>query len=243
MSADHSTLNSKESRTVHAILVPGFWLGAWAWRDVEPTLRDAGIATHPLTLPGLEGGDTGGVTLEVQIDAVVRLVQSLTGDVVLVGHSGGGAVAQGVIDQVPELVRRVVYVDSGPLLDGTSLIPDAVHDIPLPSWNELAEQNSSIEGMNDEALALFRAKAVSQPAAVARSHIRVTNIQRLEVPVSVICTSFPKDVLLEMIEAGVIPSELGSVRDVHYVDLPTGHWPMFSRPHDLARVLRDEITR
>lgn len=58
-----------------------------------------------------------------------------------------------------------------------------------------------------------------------------------------ICTSFPHDVLLTMIENGAIPSELASVRDVRFVDLPTGHWPMFSRPDDLAEVLRDEIHR
>jgi len=39
------------------------------------------------------------------------------------------------------------------------------------------------------------------------------------------------------------PADLGSVRDVHFVDLPTGHWPMFSRPADLAAVLQDEIRR
>lgn len=42
--------------------------------------------------------------------------------------------------------------------------------------------------------------------------------------------------LKQMIETGVIPSELGSVRDVHFVDLLTGHWPMFSRAADLGAV-------
>lgn len=228
---------------VHAVLIPGFWLGAWAWRDVEPTLRGAGIETHAVTLPGLDGRGSDGVTLDGQIDAVVQLAASLTGDVVLVGHSGGGAVVQGVTDRVPELIRRVIYVDSGPLIDGASLMLGAVEDIPLPSWDELAQQNSSIDGMDADALATFRAEAVDQPAAVAAARIRVTNPERLEVPASVICTSFPHDVLLTMIENGAVPSELASVRDVRFVDLPTGHWPMFSRPDDLADVLHHEIHR
>ena len=29
-------------------------------------------------------------------------------------------------------------------------------------------------------------------------------------------------------------TELGDLHDLTYVDLPTGHWPMFSRPKDLA---------
>jgi hypothetical protein len=28
---------------------------------------------------------------------------------------------------------------------------------------------------------------------------------------------------------------------VSYVDLPTGHWPQFTRPDDLARVILDAI--
>ena len=115
------------------------------------------------------------MTLDGQIDAVVQLAASLTGDVVLVGHSGGGAVVQGVTDRVPELIRRVIYVDSGPLIDGASLMPGAVEDIPLPSWDELAQQNSSIDGMDADSLATFRAEAVDQPAAVAGARIRVTN--------------------------------------------------------------------
>lgn len=56
-----------------------------------------------------------------------------------------------------------------------------------------------------------------------------------------ICTSLNSEILTQMIESGDMPSELGSVRDVHFVDLPTGHWPMFSRATDLAAVLKDEI--
>src|SRR5665647_1640777 len=102
--------------TTHVVLVPGFWLGAWAWDDVVPVLRDAGLTPHAVTLPGLEspGEDRSAVTLDDHVAAVRDLVDGLAGDVVLVGHSGGGAVVQMVTDQRPERVRRVVYVDSGP---------------------------------------------------------------------------------------------------------------------------------
>lgn len=241
-----------DARPTHAVLIAGFWLGAWAWDDVAPRLRQAGIVTHALTLPGLESHRSdntheadigGGVVLSDQVDAVIALVDALAGDIVLVGHSGGGAVVQGVIDRRPSLVRRVVYVDSGPLIDGVSLMPDADADVVLPTWDELAEQNSSIEGMDDEALMRFRTWAVPEPAGVARSKVRLVDDRRLDVPASVICTSFDAATLRQLIASGQIPSELESVRDVTYVDLPTGHWPMFSRPSDLAAVLRDEISR
>ncbi len=62
-------------------------------------------------------------------------------------------------------------------------------------------------------------------------------------PATVICTSVPSAVLIETIHVGQVPSELRQLAEVRYVDLPTGHWPMFSRPADLARVLAAEITR
>ena len=39
------------------ILVPGFWLGAWAWDEVAAALRVDGHDVTALTLPGLESVD------------------------------------------------------------------------------------------------------------------------------------------------------------------------------------------
>ena len=36
------------------VLVPGFWLGAWAWDEVAAALRADGHQVAALTLPGLE---------------------------------------------------------------------------------------------------------------------------------------------------------------------------------------------
>ncbi len=221
--------------------MPGYWLGSWAWETVEPDLRAAGFSTHPVTLPGLHGGSTRGVTLDDHIGAVAELVGGLDGDVVLVGHSGGGAVVQGVVDREPDRIRRVVYVDSGPLKDGVSLHPDATVDIELPSWDELAAHGSSIDGINEADLDRFRERAVPHPVGVARAPMCLRNPRRLDVPASVICTSLPSSVLREMIGAGQMPSELLEVHDVRCIDLPTGHWPMFSRPADLAEAIRAEV--
>ena len=230
-------------RRVHVVLVPGYWLGAWAWEAVEPGLRAAGLTTHAVALPGLAEGSTSGATLDDHVTAVAELVAAFEGDVVLVGHSGGGVVVQGVVDRNPDRIRRVVYVDTGPVRDGVSLFPDARADIELPSWDELAAQGSSLDGIDEAGLARFRERAVPHPVGVARSPMRLHDPRRLDVPVSVICTSLPSSVLREMIEAGRMPSELLEVHDVRYIDLPTGHWPMFSRPGDLAEAIRAEVVR
>ncbi|MFN0089935.1 MAG: alpha/beta fold hydrolase [Acidimicrobiales bacterium] len=233
--------NAPTGDAIHAVLVAGYWLGGWAWRDVEPPLQTAGITTHAVTLPGMDGTASTDVTLDDHIAAVVELVDELRGAVVLVGHSGGALVVQGAADRRAERIARVIYVDSGPLQNGAALRPDATADLPLPSWEELTAEQSSIEGIDDEMLAEFRRRAVSQPAGVARSPLRLTNDARLDVPATVICTSLACEAFSEMVAAGQFPTELPSVRDVRCIDLPTGHWPMFSRPYDLANALRDEI--
>ena len=43
--------------TTPIILVPGFWLGAWAWDEVAEALRADGHDVTALTLPGLESAD------------------------------------------------------------------------------------------------------------------------------------------------------------------------------------------
>ena len=46
------------------------------------------------------------------------------------------------------------------------------------------------------------------------------------------------------IEQGLAPlRELAKIRDVEYVDLPTGHWPQFTRPVELARGIVTSLSR
>ncbi|WP_340698541.1 alpha/beta fold hydrolase [Cellulosimicrobium funkei] len=235
---------------VHVVLVPGFWLGAWAWDDVVPHLAAAGLVPHPVTRPGGAPGatpaDRAHVTRADHVAAVTDLVDGLDGRVVLVGHSGGGPVVQEALDRDPARIERVVYVDTGPLVDGAALSPDLPADaaeVPLPTWEELAEAGSSIDGLDEAALARFRERAVPTPGPVARGAVRVSDPRRLRVPATAVCSSIPSAVLAEMAHPGPpLHTELGEVEDLTYVDLPTGHWPMLSRPRDLAAVIVDAVS-
>ncbi|MDD9207616.1 alpha/beta hydrolase [Georgenia sp. 10Sc9-8] len=231
---------------VHVVLVPGFWLGAWAWDEVLPTLRAAGLRVHPVTLPGLASDDDrSGIDLDDHVGALVELVDGLDGEVVLVAHSGGALPVQTAVDRRPERVRRVVYVDTGPMSDGVVAWPAApgTVELPFPSEDVLGEQGLSTEGLDATALELLRHRAVPEPAGVAAAPVHLADDRRLQVPVTVVCTSLPAEQLRALLAAGQIPSELPRVHDVEYVDLPTGHWPMLSRPTDLGRVIADAVLR
>jgi pimeloyl-ACP methyl ester carboxylesterase len=227
-----------ESKTI--VLVPGFWLGGWAWDAVTSPLRARGFDVVPLTLPGLESldHDRSGVTLADHVHAVVAAVRAVGSPVVLVGHSGAGAVITGAVDAVPDLVSRLVFVDSGPAADGhvgsPGLSGDTV-EIPLPSWEQLRADGSSLSGLDEHALHVFRSRAVPHPAGPAREVLRLTDDTRHAVPVTLLCSSFPVAEVKRLV-AGGHPwfAELARYDTVDYVDLPTGHWPMWSRPTDTA---------
>src|SRR5207344_1128893 len=98
------------------ILVPGFWLGAWAWDEVAAALRADGHDVTALTLPGLESADTdrSAIALSDHVDAICDAVEAAGRPVVLAVHSGTGAPGYAVTDRIPTHIAAMVYVDTGP---------------------------------------------------------------------------------------------------------------------------------
>lgn len=229
------------------VFVPGFWLDASSWDEVTPALVEAGHRVHPLTLPGLESRDTSraGIGLQDHVDFVAAQVDALDGDVVLIGHSGGGAIIHGVADLRPGRIARNVYVDAGPPRPGEAIndeLPADGDEIPLPPWDEFMEMD--LVDLDERIRADFIARAIPQPKGVAVDGITLTDERRLEVPVTIICCEFPSQVLRDAIEADEPwVGELARVRDVEYVDLPTGHWPQLTRPADLGAAIVDAVCR
>ncbi len=159
------------------------------------------------------------------------------GKVVLVGHSGGGAIAHAAVDSRPGRVARVVYVDSGPLGDGGAIndeLPAGNGEVPLPDWSLFGEED--LVDLDDELRAAFRERAIPTPVHVARDPQRLSDQRRYDVPVTVIACEFSSATLREWMEQGhPYVRELAKIRDVEYIDLPTGHWPQFTRPAELGR--------
>src|SRR6266567_5425241 len=226
------------------ILIPGFWLDASSWDEVIPALRQAGHGVHALTLPGMESkdADRSQITLRDHIDAVVEAIDSVdpaSGKVVLVGHSGGGAIAHAAADARPGRVARVVYVDSGPLGEGGVIndeLPAENGEVPLPDW-ALFEKEDLVD-LDDDLRAAFRERAIPTPVRVTSDRQRLSDERRYEVPVTVIACEFSSAMLREwMAQDHPAVRELAKIRAVAYIDLPTGHWPQFTRPDELGRAI------
>ncbi|MEK8106653.1 alpha/beta hydrolase [Micromonospora sp. M12] len=134
-----------------------------------------GHDVHPMTLTGVAERDhlaTPEVDLDTHTTDIVRLIEvEALHDVLLVGHSGGGMPAAQVADRIPDRIARVVYVESGPLPDGTAQFdtvpPDEQqrlratigegHLLPPPAWDPTADP-TNLAGLDEATLALLRAR-------------------------------------------------------------------------------------
>ena len=233
----------------HVVLVPGFWLGAWAWDEVLAHLPQDAVAAVPVTLPGLEADhpDRGSVTLEDQVAAIEQALALAPpgARTVLVAHSGAAIPATVALDRHVEEVDHVVWVDTAPVVDGYAMNPDVEGDeYPLSAQYDEELEQGSMKGLTEEQLATFRERAVPQPAASLRDAVSLTDERRLDVPGTVVCTAYPAAEYRSYAEQGM--SFLAGIlqhRRLDLVDLPTGHWPMWSRPADLADLIAGAATR
>ncbi|RNL55669.1 alpha/beta fold hydrolase [Arthrobacter oryzae] len=234
------------------ILIAGHWLGAWAWDEVLEHLTTDHSRAIAMTLPGLDGDDPerASKTLDDQaaaiLDVITQLGVSEDQPATLVAHSGANAPVSLVMDRYPELVHRVVWVDSGPVATGSVFapnIPEELEELPLPSFDVLAQQ-ASLEGLSAEVLERFRARAVPEPGPVLRQSVELTNDARRKVRTTLVCCSIPSAQVLDLARAGhAMFAEVANIEHLDVIDLPTGHWPMWSRPRDLAKAIQSAASR
>jgi pimeloyl-ACP methyl ester carboxylesterase len=242
--------SQEDIRSMEIILIPGLWLDGSSWDRVVPVLEQAGHRTYPLTLPGMasQHADRSEITLRDHVDAVVRAVDSIApagGKVVLVGHSAGAAIAYAAVDARPDRVARVIYIGGFPTGNGDAIAdgyPAENGEVPLPDWSGFAEED--LIDLDDDARVEFRKRAIPSPERVARDSQALSDERRYDVPVTVICPEFTSEMLRQWIEQGEQPvREFTKIRDVEYVDLPTGHWPQFTRPEELGTAISNAIAR
>ncbi len=219
------------------ILVPGFWLGAWAWDEVAAILRAEGHDVTALTLPGLESveSDRSAITLRDHVDAICAAVEAAGRPVVLAVHSATGFSGYAASDRIPERIAAMVYVDTAPGKGALDPDFDAVEKPMI--WDELsAEEN--LAGLTEAQLKAFRERAIPEPGAILREAAELTNDARRDIPSTFICTGYSAEQYREYATQGYpFLAGIPELRNVTWIDLPTSHWPMWSRPAELAAII------
>jgi pimeloyl-ACP methyl ester carboxylesterase len=225
--------------TTPIVLVPGFWLGGWAWDEVAGLLRADGHEVTALTLPGLESAhvDRTSITLSHHVDAIAEAVKTAGGPVVLGVHSGAGFSGYVASDRVPEQIAAMVYVDTAPGIP--PLDADFEGEEKPLVWKDI-EDEENLDGLSEDQKETFRQRAVPEPGGVLREAIELTNDARLDIPSTVICTGYTSDQYKDAMKEGYSwLAGLNEVRNITWVDLPTSHWPMWTRPKELAEIIGD----
>jgi len=232
---------NQEPTSAPIILVPGFWLGAWAWDEVAYALRADGHDVTALTLPGLDSVDTdrSGITFADHVDAIVRAVEAAPAPAVLAVHSATGFSGYAASDRVPERIAAMVYVDTAP--GKGALDPDFDGIEKAMEWEEIKEEEN-LDGLNEEQLARFRERAVPIPGSLMRESAELTNDARRDIPSTLICTGFTAEQYQTYAKEHpdwAFLAGIPELRNATWVDLPTSHWPMWSRPKELAAIIGD----
>lgn len=221
------------------VLVHGTWLGGWVWQRVVPGLEAAGHDVHAPDLPGL-AGDAGNARedhgLAAHGAAIARYLDDndLT-EVVLVGHSYGGIVAQ-LAAASSDRVARIVYLDAFLADEGESafdLIPwleDAFQPVaPETPWL-IAPLDAGALGVVEPAdLEWLSAEMTPMPLATHSQALAVAAPSGIPGHY-VYCEGLP---LME----GMLGR--AAARDLTVVRIPTAHMPMVTHPELLVTTLTD----
>src|SRR5215210_4688468 len=171
------------------VLVPGFWLGAWAWDEVAEALRADGHDVTAITLPGLESADAdrSSITLEDHVQAIVDAVEAAPAPAVLAVHSASGFSGYAASDRLAERIAAMVYVDTAP---GIGPIDPEFEGVDKPMLWEEIESEENLDGLSEEQKETFRERAVPVPGGVLRGSVALTNDARRDIPSTLICTGF-----------------------------------------------------
>ncbi|ELS58616.1 alpha/beta fold hydrolase [Streptomyces viridochromogenes] len=224
------------------VLVAGSWLGAWAWEEVVPELRTAGHGAHPLTLSGLaeKQGVPAGQQTHVQ-DIVGEVERLGLRDVVLVGHSYAGVPVGQAAVRIGDRLRRVVLVDANVAVDGESFLSGWPSD-PVRTaieendgfWPPMPAADYAGQGLTEEQTARI-AGSTPHPGAT------LTEPAVMPRPLDELPGTYIKCLLDGDEPWGAAAALLKSDR-WELVNMDTGHWPMFSQPRELARILHESVT-
>src|SRR5262245_31666484 len=220
------------------ILIAGLWLDGSAWDAVLPQLQVRGQHGVPVLLPG-QGAPPPDASLEDQRAAVLAAVDAAEGSVLVVGHSAASTLAWMAADARPEKVAQVAMIGGFPSSPGSAYasffeVVDGV--MPFPGWGAFEGPDSADLGEGQRNA--IAATAISVPGAVAKGIVQLSAERRFDVPVALICPEFSPAEAREWIDKGEVP-ELARARHIEYIDIDSGHWPMFTRPAELAGLLAE----
>ncbi len=233
------------------VLVHGGFGGGWEWRGVGDLLRSSGHVVFTPTLTGL--GERAHlarpeIDLETHLaDIVAVLSFEDLHDVVLLGQSSGGVVVTGVVDRVPDRIRRVVYLDALVPAGGQSANDCFPASFAEDSMLAPARDRGSgwlipvieerLLGLPPEVSSWYYPRLVPQPLRTFSQPLRITGDGGSSVPRSFVqCVRDREDAVSEIIGPF---AEAARASGWDYRRVDAAHDAQVSDPEAVARILEE----
>lgn len=221
------------------VLVHGAWHGPWAWTPVLAGLETRGHAVTTVDLPS-SGDDPRALgDLTADVVAVERVLDSIDGEAILVGHSYGGIpVTQAAADRHD--VAHLVYVCASMLDVGQSLW-GGLGGEPLP-WFDMIADGAAIRPLNPVEVFYADVEPATAGKAVARLRPQSTSSFRGEVTAAG-WHHIPSTYVIAEQDQAVPPPEQEQMSShaSRVFRLPTSHSPFLSRPDDVVDLLASAL--
>ncbi|GGQ18184.1 alpha/beta fold hydrolase [Streptosporangium pseudovulgare] len=234
------------------VLIPGPWMGAWAWEPVARRLRGHGHRAHAVTLPGLTTAETdvADVGLETHVGHVLATIErDDLRDVIVVGHSYSGIVAGLVADRARDRVAHTVFVEAFLPHDGKSMLHAFPERLRAEELRLIAANNgrwpapdASVvadgQGLSRRQAGWLARRFVGHPGRTVAESAVLTRPLAQQRATYVMCS-------MEHF-GGRVSADVSAMRTAPNWDfrtIDTGHWPMVSAPGHLAALLDQVAAR
>jgi pimeloyl-ACP methyl ester carboxylesterase len=235
---------------MNLVLVHGSWAGGTVWHKLEPLLSAHGRVFAP-TLKGFHVGEIAKseMGLQVHIAEITALLEHENlENVVLVGHSYGGMVIQGVAEHVPNRISRLAFLDAF-IPEHNQCLFDLLPEKSAQSMRsrltdetgKTLEQGASrawlipappsLDGWKlfGEDAVWLRTQLTPTAVATFEERVKLENLQARTIPRSFIrCTEFPTF-------AGMEQKALEAGWNIDH--LTCGHFAQLEQPEKLAELL------
>ncbi|MFB9128852.1 alpha/beta fold hydrolase [Paraburkholderia dipogonis] len=231
------------------VLVHGAWHYGDLWAPVAENLRIAGHEVHTPTVAGHAYNAQPRERDVGHADGVASVVEYIRRNglknIVLVGHSFGGSIISRVAEEVPELIRRLVYWNAFVLKDGES-----VADVSPPTYNLMMDAIAEERGDNcvvlpyqvwrdgfigdaDEATAKHTYGLLCpEPYRMLTDKVPLKSFDKLQIPKSYL--NAQADVAMPPGEYAWFPRFAERLFPCRVVHMSGSHQVMFSNPAGLA---------
>lgn len=233
------------------LLIHGAWGAAWEFNKVTELLSNDGHNVVALDLPGHgeNKANIADVNMNAYVQTVVKAINDLGEDVILVGHSLAGAVISQVAQIIPEKIESLIYVAAMLLKDGESplsvmqndaggeLLPNTLfsEDGSYATISEETVRNVLLNDVDDEAylnsiVPRFLFKQATEPF-MAKAQLTEEKYGSVE-------KHYIKASIDKVITPAAQEKMLNNWQVNNVFRLESGHFPLTSIPEKLVEIIK-----